>query len=244
MTRRVIITFIMVLLVVKVFCQTTSPIQNIPVDTGKIILSVNAYSFNDLLMAREKRDNQQVYTLFNLIDWCASQNIKALDPTAYFFPTYPEVPSDEYLKKFKDHAAANGVAISGTGIRNNFASSDPKIRAVGIELAKNWIIAASKIGAPVLRVFAGAIPEGYENNWDIPAQWLIESYKELLPYAKKYGVKIVFFHKVTDLKLSEDRKSVSQIILQRQVSLKPALKRAGYQPTFKVARISDDADRP
>ena len=188
MKRNVISSFLMLFLVIKVFCQTTTPIQNIPADTGKIILSVNAYSFSDLLMAREKRENQQVYTLFNLIDWCASQNIKALDPTAYFFPTYPEVPSDEYLKKFKDHAAAKGVAISCTGIRNNFASSDPKIRAEGIELAKNWIVASSKIGAPVLRVFAGAIPEGYENNWDIPAQWLIESFKELLPYAKQYGV--------------------------------------------------------
>src|SRR4051794_25978324 len=109
-----------------------------------LVASLNAYSFSDLLMAKEARNNQQVYTLFNLLDWCASKKIKALDPTAYFFPTYPDVPSDEYLHKFKDRAASLGIIISGTGIRNNFASPDPKVRMEGVQLAKNWIVAASK----------------------------------------------------------------------------------------------------
>ena len=69
-------------------------------ETEVIILSVNAYSFADLLTAKDNRNKEQVYTLFNLLDWCAVQNIKAVDPTGYFFPTYPEVPSDEYLEKF------------------------------------------------------------------------------------------------------------------------------------------------
>jgi sugar phosphate isomerase/epimerase len=175
----------------------TSCIQPVPTteesETGEpeaIILGVNAYSFSDLLMAKNDRDGQQVYTLFNLLDWCADRGIRALDPTAYFFPTYPEVPSDEYLEKFKNHAASLGIAISGTGIRNNFASPDPAVRAEGVELAKKWIVAASKLGAPVLRVFAGAIPEGYEDNWEEPAQWMIGCYKELIPYAERYGVKI------------------------------------------------------
>jgi sugar phosphate isomerase/epimerase len=156
----------------------------------EIIPALNAYSFSDLMMAKDYRDHKQVYTLFNLLDWCATQNIKALDPTGYFFPTYPEVPSDEYIEKFKNRAAELGIVISGTGIRNNFASPDPKIRAEGVELAKNWIVAASKMGAPILRVFAGEVPKGYEDNWEEPAQWMIECYKELLPYAAEYGVKI------------------------------------------------------
>ncbi len=155
-----------------------------------LVASLNVYSFSDLLMAKDARDKQQVYTLFNLLDWCASQNIKAVDPTAYFFPTYPEVPSDEYLERFKDRAAALNIAISGTGIRNDFASADPKVRQAGVELAKKWIVAASKMGAPVLRLFSGEIPKGYENKWKEVADWMIESYKELIPYAEKYGVKI------------------------------------------------------
>jgi sugar phosphate isomerase/epimerase len=141
-------------------------------------------------MVREPLNNQQVFTLFNLLDWCAAQNIKALDPTAYYFPTYPEVPSDEYLKKFKDRAAELGIVISGTGIRNNFASPDPKVRAEGVERAKKWIVAASKMGAPILRVFAGEIPKGYENRWNEVAGWMIECFKECAAYGEKYGVKI------------------------------------------------------
>jgi sugar phosphate isomerase/epimerase len=180
---------LVVLIAYLPFCQWDLAGQSLQKQED-IILSVNAYSFNDLLMARDSRNQEQVYTLFNLLDWCTTHNIKALDPTGYFFPTYPEVPSDDYLKRFKNHADSLGIAISGTGIRNNFASPDSTIRAEGVELAKKWIVVASKIGAPVLRVFAGAIPEGYEDDWDVPAQWMINCYKELIPFAEKYNVKI------------------------------------------------------
>lgn len=155
-----------------------------------LIASLNAYSFSDLLSAKDSRDKQQVYTLFNLLDWCASKKIKALDPTAYFFPTYPEVPSDEYLTKFKNKAAELGVVITGTGIRNDFASPDSAVRRAGVELAKKWIVAAAKMGAPVVRVFSGEIPKGYENKWKEVADWMIVCYKECAAYGEKYGVKI------------------------------------------------------
>lgn len=164
--------------------------QQANLSSNDLILSVNAYSFSDLLEARDNRNREQVFTLFNLLDWCAAKNIQALDPTAYFFPTYPEVPSDAYLEKFRKRAEQLGIAITGTGIRNNFASPDSAVRQEGIQRAKNWIVAASKIGAPVLRVFAGEIPKGYENNWEVPAQWMIDSYRQLLPMAEEYGVKI------------------------------------------------------
>lgn len=170
------------------YCDTT--VKEKSEVSSPIILGVNAYSFADLLSARESRDNDQVYSLFNLLDWCKSQDIRAIDPTGYFFPTYPEPPSDEYLANFKARADELGIAISGTGIRNHFASPDSAVRAEGVELAKKWIVVASKLGAPVLRVFAGAIPKGYEDNWEEPAGWMIECYKQLIPYAEQYGVKI------------------------------------------------------
>jgi sugar phosphate isomerase/epimerase len=156
----------------------------------KLILSVNAYSFSDLLSARDKSNNEQIYALFNLLDWCASKNIKAIDITGYFFPTYPKVPSDEYIEKLRDRAIQLGIAISGTGIRNNFASPDPSERAAGIALAKEWIVVASKLHAPVIRLFAGEIPAGYEQKWDEVAGWMIECFKECAEYGKQYGVKI------------------------------------------------------
>ncbi len=178
----VILAFLM-LLVSPVTAQKKN--KEIP-----LIPALNAYSFADLLDARDTKNKQQVYTLFNLLDWCASQKIEALDPTAYFFPTYPEVPSDEYLLTFKARAKELDIVISGTGVRNNFASPDPKVREEGVRLAKKWIVAASKMGAPVVRVFSGEIPKGYEDKWKEVAGWIIECYRECAIYGEKYGVKV------------------------------------------------------
>ncbi len=175
----------LLLIVMVLPCMGQANKNHAPVITG-----LNAFSFNDLLMARDAHNNQPVFTLFDLLDWCATQKIKAIDPTAYFFPTYPEVPPDEYLKKFKDRAAELGIVISGTGIRNNFASPDPKVREEGIQLAKNWIVAASKMGAPIVRIFSGEIPKGYEDNWNEVARWVIDCIRECAAYGEKYGVKI------------------------------------------------------
>jgi sugar phosphate isomerase/epimerase len=184
--------WIFLLIGISIYSLNASFAQNATYknDNKNLILSVNAYSFNDLLSARDKTNNQQVYTLFNLLDWCASKNIKALDVTGYFFPTYPRVPSDEYIKQFRERAAQSGIAISGTGIRNNFASPDPSIRAAGVSLAKEWIVVASKLHAPVIRLFAGEIPAGYEQKWDEVAEWMIDCFKECAAFGEQYGVKI------------------------------------------------------
>ncbi|MGC3947128.1 MAG: sugar phosphate isomerase/epimerase family protein [Chryseolinea sp.] len=175
-----------------VLATSSAPAQkkDKPNSQAPVIAALNAFSFNDLLAAKDNRTKQQVYNLFNLLDWCHTKNIKAVDPTAYFFPTYPEVPSDEYLKKFKEEAKSLGVVISGTGVRNNFASPDPHVRAEGVALTKKWIEAASKMGAPIVRVFAGEIPKGYEDKWTEVAGWMIECFKECAAYGEKFGVKI------------------------------------------------------
>ncbi len=59
-------------------CSSPEKKESKSENKGDIVIGLNAYSFADLLDARNSRDKQQVYTLFNLLDWCASQNIKAL----------------------------------------------------------------------------------------------------------------------------------------------------------------------
>ena len=152
-----------------------------------IKLALNAFSFNDVLMTKGTPE-KPAFTLFDLLEWCAEQNIEALDITAYYIPTYPEVPSDEYIYELKRKAFGLGIDISGTGIRNNFASPDPKVRIADVERAKKWIIVAEKLGAPVIRLFAGEIPKGYENKWDEVAGWMIECYKECAAFGAQHGV--------------------------------------------------------
>ncbi len=177
-----------ILIAMLVACSSDG--QRTDLCKDRVTISVNAYSFVDLLSAKNPRNNEQVYTYFNLLDWCASKNIKALDATGYFFPTYPEVPSDEYLVKFKRKADSLGIAISGTGIRNDFASPDSLKRREGIELAKAWIVATAKLGAPMIRLFAGHIPEGYEDKWEELFAWMVPCFQECAVFAAQYNVKI------------------------------------------------------
>ena len=130
--------------------QNEEPVTNEgPKEIRKdILFRLNAYSCADLMKLKDFRDNEQVYSLLNLLDWCHSNGITGLGPTGYFFPTYTEVPSDEYLENFKNKTVELGITLTGTAIRNNFASPDPKVRAEGVELAKKWIVVASKLGAP------------------------------------------------------------------------------------------------
>jgi sugar phosphate isomerase/epimerase len=152
-----------------------------------IKLALNAFSFNDVLMAKGTPE-KPAFTLFDLLDWCAGQNIEGLDITGYYIPTYPEVPSDEYTYELKRKAFRLGIDITGTGIRNNFASPDPAVRAADVTRAKEWIIFAEKLGAPVIRLFAGEIPKGYEHKWDEVAGWMIECYKECAAFGAQHGV--------------------------------------------------------
>lgn len=150
-------------------------------------IGLNAYSFSKLLNDQIKGRGEGI-SLFDLLDFCAENNIDAIDPTGYFFPGYPAVPGDAYINAFKRRAHHLGVAISGTGVRNNFASPDPEVRAADVKHVKEWIEVAAKLGAPVLRVFAGPVPEGYEEKWDEVAAWMAESLKECTAHAAKYGV--------------------------------------------------------
>src|ERR1700750_1597911 len=80
----------------------------------KLKLGLNAFSFNGPLLAG-------TMTLGDAVDFCATNGVDALDATGYYFPGYPNVPPDEYIYRLKRKAFVNGVAISGTGVRNNFA---------------------------------------------------------------------------------------------------------------------------
>lgn len=152
--------------------------------------SLNAFSFNTKLMEPGRSDGKPHFSIEDLIDWAAGQNLEAVDITGYYFPGYPVPPSDEVIRKVRQRAAERGLAISGTGIRNHFASSDPAVRQEGIQLAKQWIDVAAKLGAPVIRLFAGAMPAGYENKWEEVMRWMVPCFRECADYAQTKGVRI------------------------------------------------------
>ena len=152
---------------------------------SKLKLSLNAYSFSGELNAH-LQDAAKGMSLFDLLDFCAAHDFDALDPTGYFFPGYPKPPADEYLNRFKRRAFELGLDISGSGVRNNFASPDSQRRAADVRHVQEWIECAARMGAPLLRVFAGAQPEGF--TWEQAAEWMASDLRQCVEYGKRYGV--------------------------------------------------------
>lgn len=143
-------------------------------------ISLNAYSFNGPLSKGEM-------TLDGLLEFCADHHFDAVDPTGYYFPGYPQVPSDRYLYDLKRKAFGLGLEISGTGVRNDFMEPDANKRKADIGLIKNWIIAAEKIGAPVIRIFSGTQkPNGF--SWEQIADWMVRDMQECVEIGKNHGV--------------------------------------------------------
>jgi sugar phosphate isomerase/epimerase len=167
---------------------------------SRLKTSLNAYSFNKLLNDHLRGRGKGV-TLFDLLDYCAEQNFDALDPTGYFFPGYPKPPSDKYLNDFKRRAFVLGLDISGTGVRNDFATPDKTQRAAAVQHVKEWVEVAARMGAPVLRIFAGTEPQGHA--WDQVAEWLVEEVQKCVEHAQKYGVLIGIQNHWDFLKTSE-----------------------------------------
>jgi len=143
-------------------------------------MSLNAFSFNALLAEKKM-------TLDELLETCAEIGFDGVDITAYYFPGYPNVPSDEYLYHIKRKAFRLGLDITGTGVRNDFTDPDKNKRAEHITLVKNWIDAAAKLGAPVIRIFAGTQnPKDYTREQIV--SWMLDDIRECLAYGKQKGV--------------------------------------------------------
>src|SRR5271166_3598589 len=92
---------------------------------------LNAYSFNKLLNDAIRKRGPGI-TLDGVLDFAAKCKFAAFDPTGYFMPGYPKRPEDAYIDHLKKHAADLGIALSGTGVRNNFTTADKAVRAQGV----------------------------------------------------------------------------------------------------------------
>jgi len=121
----------------------------------RLKLSLAAYSFRKQLTA--KPETPGAMDMMGFIDWCATQDLDAFEPTSYFFP---EKITPGYLAQMKRKAHLHGLDVSSGAIRNVFTLPD------GPELNKwhdhvdTWIDHYAAIGCPIIRVFAGKAPKG------------------------------------------------------------------------------------
>lgn len=148
--------------------------------SGRLKTSLNAYSFNDALL-------KGTMSLNDLVTFCADLGFDGVDITGYYFKGYPNPPADEELLQVKRKAFSVGLAISGTGVRNDFTWADPAIRKDQLHLVLQWIEVASRLAAPVLRVFAGTQKVATEKREEITTR-MIDDLSTCAEYGKKHGV--------------------------------------------------------
>jgi len=167
-------------------------------------IGLNAYSFNRPLMARTMNLN-------DVIDYCAANNIDGVDLTGYYFPGYPNVPDDSFLYALKRRAFLNGVTITGTGVRNDFALADASSRRGHIALVKDWIDVAAKLGSDMVRVFSGpAAPKGA--SFDDVLKYMVPAFQECAYYGSKHGVIVGLQHHDDFLKTADETIRVVDLV--------------------------------
>jgi sugar phosphate isomerase/epimerase len=163
---------------------------------GNLKISLNAYSFDKPLRAG-------TLTIDNLLDYCAATGFDGVDLTGYYFPGYPAAPPDEFIHNVRRKAFRLGLGISGTGVKNDFTWADTVKREPEKKLVKDWIIVAEKMGAPLVRIFAGTLLK--ENfKWEDRAKWIAADIDECAEFGKKHGVMLALQNHNDFLKTSSD----------------------------------------
>jgi sugar phosphate isomerase/epimerase len=147
---------------------------------SQLKLSLAAYSFRDMLAPKGRKPTMD---LFQFVELAADLAIDAVELTSYYFP--PEVDL-AYLHRLKQRAFTLGLDVSGTSVGNNFCVPPGPAREKEMALVRTWIDRAAEIDAPVIRIFAGAVPKG--ETEEVAVGRAIEGIRASLPYAIEKGV--------------------------------------------------------
>ncbi len=138
-------------------------------------LGTCAYSYRDLLT------NDQM-TMEQFLDLAAELSFDGVELTSYYFPEQTK----EYLVYIKRETFMRGLDISGTAVGGNFANADAAARESQIAMVKDWVEKSAILGSSVLRVFAGAQPEGVERS--VAEDWVRDGLAECAEVAQREGV--------------------------------------------------------
>lgn len=141
-------------------------------------LSLAAYSFRDALTSKTSP-----MSLDDFIRLCADYDLDGCELTSYYFPKDFD---NDYLIHLRELTFKLGLDISGTAIANDFCLPEGEKRTESLAHTRKWIDHAALFGAPVIRIFAGKIPEG--DSEEVAAARCAAGINESLDYAAQKGV--------------------------------------------------------
>ncbi len=155
---------------------------------SRMNLGVAAYSFREYFQwIRDKeqkpKEGHTPWSIMDFVDWCADNHVPGAELTSYFFP--PDCDA-AFCNEVKRRAYLRGVALTGTAVGNNFALPKGEKLSEQIAYTKKWIDFAAIMGAPHIRVFAGAKQKDLSEEEAVAN--CLASYQECLDYAAEKGV--------------------------------------------------------
>jgi sugar phosphate isomerase/epimerase len=148
-----------------------------PSDKPDLKLSLAAYSYRQFLDLKKP-----TMTLFEFIDFAAELPLDAVELTSYYWAE----TTDAYAEKLKAHVAKKKLAISGVPVGNNFCVKDEAKYKAQIQLVKDWIARAAKVGAPTVRIFAGNLEKG--DTLEEAQKRVVAAVNECCEVAEKHNV--------------------------------------------------------
>ncbi|NOZ21176.1 MAG: sugar phosphate isomerase/epimerase [Planctomycetes bacterium] len=140
-------------------------------------VSCCAYSYRDLL-------TQNKMSLDDFIHTAREIRVDAVELTSYYFPR----TSDDYVYRLKRLVFQNGLDISGTAVGGRFTETDQKKLDQHVAMVKEWIDISQKLGAPVMRVFAGGIDKDADEE-AVRAR-AVQAMRDCAAYGQSRGVLI------------------------------------------------------
>lgn len=171
-----------------------------PYYTGDYKIGLNFYSFSHNLNAWVNGSGEGAPPIDTMqaIRFAKEAGFDSVDITSYYIPGYhpvtmPAKPAEEifeYASAVKKLCEELDMAISGTGVKNDFADPSEERRALDIKRVKFWVDVAAVMGAPVMRVFNGQIPQDILNSdWEtIAKERIVPALRECAEYGVEKGV--------------------------------------------------------
>lgn len=121
---------------------------------GKMRLSLAAYSMRKYL--QDSKEQKKEMDLHGFVDYCYQLGIEGAELTSYYFP---DTVNDDYLYSLKNHCHLRGITVSGGAIRNDYCQPAGEKLEADLAHTKTWVDHYAKLGAPVIRIFAGNLPK-------------------------------------------------------------------------------------
>ena len=137
-----------------------------------------AYSYRTYL-----KGDSPLMSVESFLETAAEMGCDAVELTSYYFP--PDF-TIEYVNKLKRRAFLLGLDISSTAVGNRFTCPAGAERDAQMALVKKWIVHASELGAPCMRVFAGGVPKG--SSEQDAMKWVVDGLNECAELASRHGV--------------------------------------------------------